>query len=78
LAIGSALASIGLTIPAVAVFALVTGVPLTLGVDAKSIVLLVLSLFVATLSLGTGRTTVLHGAVHLLIFAAYLLTAIVP
>jgi Ca2+:H+ antiporter len=78
LALGSALASIGLTIPAVAVVSLVTGWSLTLGLDSKSTVLLVLSLFVASLSLGTGRTTILQGAVHVLICAAYLFTTIVP
>jgi Ca2+:H+ antiporter len=78
LALGSALASIGLTIPAVAIVSLVTGWTLTLGLDTKATVLLVLSLFVSTLSLGTGRTTVLQGTVHLVIFAAYLLTTIVP
>jgi Ca2+:H+ antiporter len=78
LALGSALASIGLTIPAVAIVSLLTGWTLVLGIDAKSTVLLLLSLVVATLSLGTGRTTVLQGAVHLVIFAAYLFTSIVP
>ena len=78
LAIGSALASIGLTIPAVAVVALTTGWTLTLGIDAKATVLLLLSLMVATLSLGTGRTTVLQGMVHLVICAVYLFTTIVP
>ena len=78
LALGSALASIGLTIPAVAIVSIATGWSLTLGLDNKSSVLLLLSLFVATLSLGTGRTTVLQGVVHLVIFAAYLFTTIVP
>ena len=78
LALGSALASIGLTIPAVALVSLMTGWTLSLGIDAKSTVLLVLSLFVASLSLGTGRTTVMQGTVHLVIFAVYLFTAIVP
>ena len=78
LALGSALASIGLTIPAVAIVSLMTGWTLSLGIDAKSTVLLVLSLFVASLSLGTGRTTVMQGTVHLVIFAVYLFTAIVP
>jgi Ca2+/Na+ antiporter len=72
LALGSALASIGLTIPAVALVALATGWTLVLGLDLKGMVLLALSLLVATLSLGTGRTTVLQGAVHLVIFAVYL------
>lgn len=78
LALGSALASIGLTIPAVAIVALATGWTLVLGLDHKGMVLLALSLLVATLSLGTGRTTVLQGAVHLVIFAVYLFTTIVP
>jgi len=78
LALGSALASIGLTIPTVAIVSLATGWTLTLGIDVKSTVLLVLSLMVATLSLGTGRTTVLQGVVHLVIFAVYLFTTIVP
>lgn len=78
LALGSALATIGLTIPAVAIVSLATGWTLTLGIDVKSTVLLLLSLMVATLSLGTGRTTVLQGAVHLVIFAVYLFTTVVP
>jgi Ca2+:H+ antiporter len=78
LAFGSALASIGLTIPAVAALSLLTHWTLTLGIDAKSTVLLMLSLLVATLSLGTGRTTVLQGMVHLVIFAVYLFTSVIP
>ncbi len=78
LALGSALASIGLTIPAVAIVSLATGWTLTLGIDIRSTVLLLLSLIVATLSLGTGRTTVLQGMVHLVIFAVYLFTTVVP
>lgn len=78
LALGSALATIGLTIPAVTVTSFALGLPLTLGLDGKGIILLSLTLFVAALSLARGRTTVLHGAVHLAIFAAYLLTTIIP
>jgi Ca2+:H+ antiporter len=78
LALGSALATIGLTIPSVAIVSLVLDLPLALGIDAKSMTLLALSSFVATLSLGTGRTTVLQGVVHLVIFAAYLFTTVVP
>lgn len=78
LALGSALATIGLTIPSVAVVSLLLGLPLTLGIGAKSLTLLVLSLFAITLSLGTGRTTVLGGVVHLVIFAVYLFVTVVP
>jgi Ca2+:H+ antiporter len=78
LTIGSALASIGLTIPTVAALSLLNGWTLTLGLDPREMILLFLSLIVATLSLGTGRTTVLQGAVHLVIFAVYLFTTVVP
>jgi Ca2+:H+ antiporter len=52
--------------------------PLALGIGAKAMTLLALSLFVTTISLGTGRTTILQGVVHLVIFAAYLFTTVVP
>ena len=78
LALGSALASIGLTIPAVAIVSIATGMKLTLGIDPKSTVLLLLSLFVTGQSLGTGRTTVLQGSVLLVLFATYLFTTVVP
>lgn len=78
LALGSALATIGLTIPVVVLVALSGGMTLVLGLDQKGMVLLALTLLVATLSLGTGRTTVLQGVVHLVIFAVYLFTTIVP
>lgn len=78
LALGSALASIGLTIPAVALVSLFSGLPLTLGVDIKSTILLLLSLFIAAISLRTGRTTILQGVVLLVLFAVYLFTTVVP
>ena len=78
LALGSALASIGLTIPAVAVVSIALGTPLTLGLDAKEELLLALTLLVSVLTLGTGRTTVLQGAVHLVILAVFLFLAVVP
>jgi Ca2+:H+ antiporter len=78
LALGSALASIGLTIPAVAVVSIVIGQPLELGLGLKDQELLALTLFVNVITLGTGRTTVLQGIVHLVIFAAFLFFAVVP
>ena len=78
LALGSALASIGLTIPVVAVVSIALRQPLELGLDAKDQVLLALTLFVSIVTLGTGRTTVLQGIVHLIIFAAFLFFAVVP
>ena len=78
LALGSALASICLTIPTVAVLSLILGQPLILGLEAEHIVLLVLSLFMATLSLAMGRTTILQGGVHFVIFGAFLTLAAIP
>ena len=78
LALGSALASIGLTIPAVAVVSFFIGQPLALGLDGKDTVLLVITLVISIITLGTGRTTVLQGIVHLVIFAAFLFFAFVP
>ena len=78
LALGSALASIGLTIPAVAILSLVTGWTLILGIDMKSTVLLLLALFVNSISLATGRTNVLQGIILLVIFGVYLFTTVIP
>ncbi|HEY2862204.1 MAG TPA: ionic transporter y4hA [Casimicrobiaceae bacterium] len=78
LAIGSALASIGLTIPAVALAAIVFGLPLVLGLEPKDLVMLALTFLVSTVTLGTGRTHMMQGGVHLVIFAAFLLLAFAP
>lgn len=78
LAIGSALASIGLTIPAVALASVLIGMPLALGLDPKDLVLLVLSFVVASITLVSGRTHVMQGVVHLTIFAAFVFLALVP
>ncbi len=78
LAIGSALASIGLTIPAVALVALLLGLELELGLSMRSTVILALTLLVATLTLSSGRTTVVQGVIHLVIFATFLFTTIFP
>jgi Ca2+:H+ antiporter len=78
LALGSVLASIGLTIPAVVAVSLLLGKPLTLGITPKEELLLALTLLVSVLTLGTGRTTVLQGIVHLVIFAVFIFLAVVP
>jgi Ca2+:H+ antiporter len=78
LALGSALASICLTIPTIALISIALGQPLILGLEAKHMVLLVLSLFMATLTLAMGRTTILQGGIHLVIFGAFLTIAAVP
>lgn len=78
LALGSALASIGLTLPAVAAVSIITGMRITLGIDIKAMVLLVLAQFTIMLSLATGRTNILQGIVLLMIFLVYIFTIIVP
>lgn len=78
LALGSALASIGLTIPTVAVIAIAMSLPIDLGLSSKDQVMLALSVLLGVITLGTGRTTVLQGVVHLVMFAAFIFFAIVP
>jgi len=78
LALGSALASIGLTIPVVGAVAIILHTPLELGLSPKDQLLLAVTLLLGVITLGTGRTTVLQGIVHLVIFAVFLFFAIVP
>jgi len=78
LALGSAVACIGLTIPAVAAVATWIGQPLELGVDGGAMVVLAVSFILAMLSYGLGRVTILSGIVHLIMFAIYLLLIFAP
>jgi Ca2+:H+ antiporter len=71
--LGSALATIGLTVPVVLVIGLATGQGVTLGLDHTDLVLLLLTLVVSVVTFASGRTNVMQGAVHLLLFGAYLL-----
>lgn len=78
LALGSALATIGLTVPVIVGLSIAFQWTLVLGLDSKGITLLALTLLVSAMSLSTGRTTVLQGAVHLVIFAFFLFTSFAP
>jgi len=78
LGIGSAMASIGLTIPAIAVASIWLPGPLTLGLGPVQIVMLVLTVVVATLTVVPGRATRLEGALHLVLLAAFVFLAINP
>jgi Ca2+:H+ antiporter len=78
LSLGSALASIGLTIPAVALISVFFNLPLSLGVDHVGMTFLSLTFLLSLLTIAIGRTTVLHGVVHLVVFAAYLFLSLVP
>ncbi len=78
LALGSALASIGLTVPAVVVAAVWLKLPLVLGLQPKEMALLTMTFLVSAITLGSGRTHLMQGAVHLVVFAAFLFLALVP
>lgn len=78
LAIGSAMASIGLTVPVVVVAAVWLDLPLTLGLEAKDMALLALTFVVGAITLGSGRTNLMQGAIHLVVFAAFLFLTLVP
>ena len=78
LALGSSLATIGMTMPAVGAMSLLFNKPLVLGVSAADQILLALTFFASLLTFGAGRTNILSGVVHLVIFAAFVFLAMVP
>lgn len=78
LALGSAMASIGLTIPAIALASIWLHTKLELGLGGTEIVLLALTVAISTLTLTQGRANVLQGSVHLAVFASYLFLAFTP
>lgn len=78
LALGSGVASIALTIPAVSIYSLLSEAPLTLGLDAKGIIFLSLTFLSGCYTFASGRTTALHGLVHLVILASYLAISFMP
>jgi Ca2+:H+ antiporter len=78
LALGSAMASIVLTIPAIAVASIWLDGPLVLGLDTTQIVLLVITMIVGALTVLPGRATVQEGGLHLVLFAAFVFLAVNP
>ncbi len=78
LALGSAIATIGLTIPTLAAYSIWSGSKLALGLGAAGTTLLILTIFVSSVTLATGRTTILQGAVHLVIFGVFLFLSAFP
>ncbi|WP_116134704.1 calcium:proton antiporter [Tropicimonas sp. IMCC34043] len=76
--LGSALSTIGLTIPTVLLIGLLTGHPIILGLDDSDIVLLATTLFLSVLTFSGGRTNVLLGLVHIVMFAVFLVLAVNP
>lgn len=78
LSLGSALASIGLTIPSVALVSIINDMKVVLGLDIKSIILLGLSVFTVMLSLSSGRTNIVYGVVLLVDLIAFVFLIIYP
>ena len=78
LALGSSLATIGLTIPAVAIAAYALDRQLVLGLNLQEMVLLVLTFILSMLTFGTGRTNILFGLVHMVVFAVFIFMVFVP
>ena len=75
---GSSLATIGLTIPAVGIATYAFDKELELGLSGQGSVLLLLTFFLSMLTFGTGRTNVLFGLVHMVVFAVYVFMVFVP
>lgn len=78
LALGSALASIGLSIPTIAAIAIYFDLPLILGISSLNMTLMYLTFFIGALTIAIGRTTLLQGVVHLIIFFEYLFLSLIP
>jgi Ca2+:H+ antiporter len=78
LALGSSLATIGLTIPAVAATNIILGKEIAIGISQRDTLLLALTLFLSLLTFGSGRTNILAGLVHLVVFATFLFLVFVP
>ncbi|MCT8333765.1 ionic transporter y4hA [Leptospira sp. 85282-16] len=78
LALGSGAASIALTIPVVSLYSLLFDKPLTLGLDSKGIVFLMVTFLAGSFTFGSGRTTSLHGLIHLVIMASFLAISLMP
>jgi Ca2+:H+ antiporter len=78
LALGSSLATIGLTIPAVAVAGYALDKQLVLGLNGQEMVLLLLTFALSMLTFGTGRTNILFGLVHVVVFAVFVFMVFVP
>jgi len=78
LAIGSALASIGLTIPVVVVAAIAFDLPLVMGLVPRDIVMLSVTFLVGSVTLAQGRTHAMLGAIHLMLFATFVFMSFVP
>ena len=78
LCLGACLSTLGLTLPAVLTIGLITGEDVILGVDPTGMVLIVLTLLLSIVTFSGPKTTVLEGAVHLLVFGVYIVLVFSP
>jgi len=78
LALGSSLTTIGLTIPAVAVTNIVLDKQIESGLSSRDSLLLALTLFLSVLTFASGRTNILAGLIHLLVFTTFLFLIFIP
>jgi Ca2+:H+ antiporter len=78
LALGSSIATIGLTIPAVAAAAYALNKQLVLGLNPQGSVLLMLTFVLSMLTFGTGRTNILFGLIHMVVFAVFVFLVFIP
>lgn len=78
IALGSALATVALTIPAMAFISSLIGRPMVLGLDNEDRTMLLLTFVLSILSFGTGRTNALNGVVHLIVFCVYVMLLFMP
>ncbi len=76
--LGSALATIGLTIPAIVMVSFIAGRELVLGISERDEIMLTLVFALSIVSFGTGRTNVLTGFVHIVVFLTYLMLLVIP
>ena len=77
-ALGSVVATIGLTVPAVALMSIASGHEIMFGLEKRDVMLLTLTLLLSVVSFGAGRTNLLTGLVHLVVFATYIFLLFVP
>lgn len=77
-ALGSVVATIGLTVPAVALLSVATNREIVFGLEKRDTVLLLLTLVLSVVSFGAGRTNLMTGLVHLVVFATYIFLLFVP
>lgn len=78
IALGSALATISLTIPAMAAISVIIGRPMVLGLDTEDRTMLLLTFVLSILSFGTGKTNALNGVIHLIVFFVYVMLLFMP